>query len=220
VASPFSIRAYRAEDRQRVREICVETAWIGEPADGRIPSAFFWAELMTGYFTDVEPEHALVAVRSDASVRPVGYLLGTADAGRLEARRLRTLPRLLAHAIGGLLLVKPSARKVLTSMTRALARGELFAPRRVSERFPCTFELAIAREARDHGLGALLLDRFLTEMRALRRPGVHVQATNINLPVLKIIQRAGFQLAAEWPLTAFEGAGERGLSLLTWALTL
>ncbi len=218
--SPFSIRPYRAEDRARVREICVETAWIGAPADTRIPSPFFWAELMTRYFTDVEPEHARVAVRSDAADRAVGYLLGTVDAARLEAHRLRTLPRLVAHALTALLFLKPPARKVLGSMSGALLRGELLAPGRVRERFPCTFELAIAREARDQGLGAILLDRFLTEMRALRRPGVHVQTASINLPVLKIIQRAGFQLSAEWPLSAFEGAGERGVSLLTWVLPL
>jgi GNAT superfamily N-acetyltransferase len=219
VDAAFLLRSYRPQDRARIRQICAETAWAGEAAGDKIPSAFFWSELMTHYFTDVEPAHAWIVERaSDRSVE--GYLLGASDVALLEVDRLKRIPRLMVHAIFGRLILASAPRRTMASMARALVRGELVVPAKVRERFPATFAMAMRHDARGRGLGALLLDRFLTTMRETGRPGAHVQTTSINDPILRIIQRAGFQLAAEWPLTAFEGAGVTRLSLLTWVLPL
>ena len=73
------IRPYEPADRARVRHICFVTGYIGEPVDWQWRDAESFADIFTGYYTDAEPQSALVA-EIDGEV--VGYLLGCVDSSR------------------------------------------------------------------------------------------------------------------------------------------
>ena len=70
----FVIRNYRASDRDTVRRLCCETGFIGNPIDPVFEDRQLFADFLTGYYTDWEPESAFV-LEVDGQVR--GYLLGS-----------------------------------------------------------------------------------------------------------------------------------------------
>jgi len=71
---PFLIRGYRASDRESVRKLCCETGFLGEPIDPVYQDRELFADFLTTYYTDHEPESCfLLEVDGEIS----GYLLGS-----------------------------------------------------------------------------------------------------------------------------------------------
>jgi hypothetical protein len=69
----FTIRSYRPSDREAVRDLCCRTGFLGEPIDSMYEDHELFADFLTTYYTDHEPESSFV-VEIDGSIR--GYLLG------------------------------------------------------------------------------------------------------------------------------------------------
>src|ERR1700730_16957069 len=71
---PFIIRSYRRSDRAAVRKLCCETGFLGEPIDPVYEDRQLFADFLTTYYTDWEPESSFV-VEMDGDI--CGYLLGS-----------------------------------------------------------------------------------------------------------------------------------------------
>jgi len=71
---PFSIRSYRSSDRAAVRRLCCQTGFLGEPIDPVYEDNELFADFLTTYYTDHEPESSFV-LELDGEIR--GYLLGS-----------------------------------------------------------------------------------------------------------------------------------------------
>ena len=71
---PFLIRSYRPADREAVRELCCETGFLGEPIDPVYEDRHLFADFLTTYYTDHEPESCFV-LEIDGEIG--GYLLGS-----------------------------------------------------------------------------------------------------------------------------------------------
>ena len=69
----FTIRNYRASDREAVRRLCCETGFLGEAIDPVYEDRELFADFLTTYYTDHEPESSFV-VEVNGELR--GYLLG------------------------------------------------------------------------------------------------------------------------------------------------
>src|SRR5438445_597293 len=69
-----TIRPYRASDRDAVRRLCCETGFLGKPIDPVFADRELFADFLTGYYTDWEPESAFV-LETGGEVK--GYLLGS-----------------------------------------------------------------------------------------------------------------------------------------------
>lgn len=67
------IRAYRAQDRETVRRICADTGFLGQPIDPVFEDRELFADYLTSYYTDIEPDSTLVC-EVDGEVK--GYLMG------------------------------------------------------------------------------------------------------------------------------------------------
>jgi hypothetical protein len=70
----FTIRSYRPSDRAAVRELCCKTGFLGEPIDAVYSDRELFADFLTTYYTDREPESSFV-LEVDGEIR--GYLLGS-----------------------------------------------------------------------------------------------------------------------------------------------
>ena len=57
----FCIRAYKAGDRRKVREISYDTAFMGESPEDFFDEEEIPADEVTLYYTDYEPESVFVA---------------------------------------------------------------------------------------------------------------------------------------------------------------
>ena len=71
---PFTIRSYRPSDREAVRKLCCETGFLGEPIDPVYEDRELFADFLTTYYTDHEPESCFL-LEIDGTIR--GYLLGS-----------------------------------------------------------------------------------------------------------------------------------------------
>lgn len=70
----FTIRSYRASDREAVRRLCCNTGFLGAPIDPVYEDRQLFADFLTTYYTDWEPESSFV-IEIDGEIR--GYLLGS-----------------------------------------------------------------------------------------------------------------------------------------------
>jgi len=71
---PFLIRGYRTSDRHAVRKLCCETGFLGEPIDPVYEDRELFADFLTTYYTDHEPESSFVL---ELGGEICGYLLGS-----------------------------------------------------------------------------------------------------------------------------------------------
>jgi hypothetical protein len=70
----YAIRSYRRADRAAVRELCCATGFLGDPIDPIFEDGELFADFLTTYYTDHEPESSFV-LEIDGQIR--GYLLGS-----------------------------------------------------------------------------------------------------------------------------------------------
>ncbi|MDP8244525.1 MAG: GNAT family N-acetyltransferase [Candidatus Hinthialibacter antarcticus] len=77
----LTIRPYSPTDRETVRRICCDTGFSGSPVDPLFCDRDVFADYLTRYYTDWEPESAFIA-EDDGEV--VGYLLGSVRPRRHE----------------------------------------------------------------------------------------------------------------------------------------
>jgi hypothetical protein len=71
---PFTIRSYRKTDRDAVRRLCCQTGFLGTPIDPVYEDRQLFADFLTTYYTDWEPQSSFV-IEIDGEIR--GYLLGS-----------------------------------------------------------------------------------------------------------------------------------------------
>lgn len=67
----FLIRPYESRDRKQIRHICCETGFLGTPIDSVFGDRDLFADYLTRYYTDVEPESTWVGEKDGVVV---GYL--------------------------------------------------------------------------------------------------------------------------------------------------
>ncbi len=78
----LEIRKFQSGDRARVRALCCDTGFLGQPIGPVFEDLEIFADYLTAYYTDCEPESSFVLV-VDGEIR--GYLLGS----RHHARQKR-----------------------------------------------------------------------------------------------------------------------------------
>ena len=69
----LTIRNYRSSDRDSVRRLCCQTGFLGQPIGPVYEDAELFADFLTTYYTDHEPESCFV-LEIDGKLQ--GYLLG------------------------------------------------------------------------------------------------------------------------------------------------
>src|SRR5919109_2170031 len=72
--SQYSIRSYDPGDRVAIRNLCCATGFLGDPIDPVFQDRELFADFLTTYYTDQEPESSFV-LEVDGEIR--GYLLGS-----------------------------------------------------------------------------------------------------------------------------------------------
>jgi len=183
----LTIRPYRAEDRERVREITFETGYMGEPAAWYWRDAVSFADIWSGYYTDHEPESAFVAVEAGTVV---GYLLGCLDTARAPSPRAAITRQLLRRQ----LLLRPGTagffwRSIADTLRNpSVPSGELSDPR-----WPSHLHINLLRAARGQGAGRGLVSAWLDRLRQLGSPGCHLGTLAENTSAIRFFQSVGFE---------------------------
>lgn len=90
------VRPYRPEDREILRSICADTGFLGKPIDPVFEDRELFADYLTAYYTDAEPESTFVC-EVDGVVK--GYLMGSRFPKRKEAYEKKMLPGLVLRGL-------------------------------------------------------------------------------------------------------------------------
>lgn len=91
-APSITVRDYRPEDREAVRRICCETGFLGQAVDPVFEDHELFADFLTRYYTDVEPQTQMVVEDREGAV--AGYLLANLDPKAYAAWKIRVFPLL------------------------------------------------------------------------------------------------------------------------------
>jgi ribosomal protein S18 acetylase RimI-like enzyme len=184
------IRPYAPQDRERVRAICFQTGFMGEPVEWLWRDRTSFEDLFCGWWLEHRPGSAMVA-ELDGVV--AGYLLGCEDTRQT--------------ANDGLVFFRHFARRACClrpgtagTMWRMLGDGVLdgirkqLPPVRVwDERWPAHLHIDLLPECRGRGVGSGLVRSWLDSLRRLGVPGCHLQTMAENSGAIAFFESMGFR---------------------------
>jgi len=172
-----------------VRDIVVNAAFMGEPAEVFFDDKDILADFLTLYFTDYEPESCFVAVDG---ARIVGCITGSKNVALLKKIFLvRILPRLLIKAILRGSLLKKKNVIFLFHYVVSLLRQE-FRMSDFSRVYPATLHINIEKDYRNLGIGSKLILAYLNYLGEENISGVHFATLSDNAALF--FQKQSFDL--------------------------
>jgi ribosomal protein S18 acetylase RimI-like enzyme len=185
----ITIRPYQHIDRQAVRDICYRTGYMGDPIKSQWADEASFANLFTSYYTDREPESALVAERNDVVI---GYLLGCRDTGR-STSPARTF---LAQFLTRFLALRPGTaqfiRRSIADTATDVVHHEKPPVRLIDPRWPAHLHINLLPDARRHGAGRNLVQEWLQTLERDGAPGCHLETLAENTSAIAFFKSCGF----------------------------
>lgn len=201
IAMNAVIRPFQPSDLAAVRAICCDTAFMGQPIDRFFSDREIFADALTGYYTDFEPENALIV---EMEGRIAGYFFGCVNTARFHLIATRCLaPRLIIKGLVRGVLWRRGTRRLNMGVMRSAAAGHLKFSEPLPD-FPSHLHLNLLEEYRGHGWGTKLMESGLARLRDAGAAGVHLQTMKQNVRAVEFFKRFGFQPYSEtsadfWP---------------------
>ncbi len=189
-AAEVVVRPYESRDRARVRHICHVTGYMGESVDWQWRDTESFADLFTAYYTDAEPESALVA-ECDGVV--AGYLLGCVDSRRAWSPAGIFGRHFLRRGIGfrpgtAGLVWRSFGDVIVDALRRRLPPASVY-----DERWPAHLHIDLLPSVRGMGVGATLMHRWLDKLRDVGVPGCHLETMGENHRAVAFFESMGFR---------------------------
>ena len=200
----FLVRKYEPKDRDKVRWICCETGFMGDPVEIYFQGRELFADMWTKYWTDYEPESAFVA---EVNHQVVGYVMGALDTDRQEQIfEKEILPKIVRNFFFKGVCLHFQNWRYLRRVARSKRRGEFNEPmRQVKPEYPAHLHTNIAPpEFRGKGIGKALMKTYLDYLRQHKSKGVHLVTTSRNKMALGLYSNLGFKDLFRGPLTCYD----------------
>src|SRR5438045_8421861 len=150
----FTIRSYRPTDRGAVRRLCCQTGFLGPPIDAVYEDHELFADFLTTYYTDKEPESSFV-LEVDGEIR--GYLLGPRKPLRNQFYSFRQNCRLLLRTMLRYQRYNQRSRRFIRWMISHGWREVPAAPRRTPH-----FHIYLQPDARKMSTTRALMSAYLS----------------------------------------------------------
>jgi ribosomal protein S18 acetylase RimI-like enzyme len=200
------IRKYMPIDRDRVRYVCSQTGFLGEPQEALFIGRDPFADLWSSYWTDYEPESAFVAT-VDGQVE--AYLLGCLNTDRQERIwNKEIIPKVIRQIILPSWWKHSINRKFITAVTKSSIKGEMKAPMKdIKKEYPAHLHTNIADpELRGMGIGGALMKAYFDYLKENNIKGVHLGTTNHNRLAVPFYKHVGFETVWENHATFYDHA--------------
>jgi ribosomal protein S18 acetylase RimI-like enzyme len=194
-----------------VRHICHVTGYMGDPVDWLWRDVESFADLFTSYYTDAEPESALVV---DVDGVAAGYLLGCVDSRKAWNPAVIFGRHLLRRGIGFRPGTAGVAWRSFGDVVVDGLRGRL-PPASVSDdRWPALLHIDLLPSIRGMGMGAALMRTWLGALRERRVPGCHLETLGENRGAIAFFESSGFhRQGARAPVPGFRSPSGARLTL-------
>ena len=211
------IRPYGPTDRNAVRQICCDTADRGDPVENFYPDREVFADLLTAYYTDFEPESTWVA---EAGGEVVGYVSGCLKPARY-ARIMACVvgPRTILRALVRGNIGKPLARLFVRSNFRCWVRYGL--SKGIDHRaYPGHLHVNLRAGYRGRRVGPRLVASFCDYAAASHVRGITANVRDDNAPAKRMFEKLGFTALLRRPIFTPGGAGAAVVYSVVYGKTL
>jgi ribosomal protein S18 acetylase RimI-like enzyme len=183
----FVIRNYSPADRETVRRLCCDTGFLGNPIDPVFEDRRLFADFLTAYYTDWEPESAFV-IEVDGEVK--GYLLGSRQPFRQQVYSFYQNAVLFLKTLGRYWRYNAASRRFVHWIVLNGWREVPAAPRRTAH-----FHINLLPEARNVPTTRALMDAYLAYLAQHGEKRVYGQMVTFeSRRGAKMFERYGFRV--------------------------
>lgn len=206
--SGISIRPYESRDREAVRRLCCETGFLGKPIDPVFEDRELFADYLTAYYTDIEPESSFV-LEQDGVVK--GYLLGSRRPLRQQWHSFFHNLRLFAAGIHRYRRYNQATRDFIRWILKNSWREVPAAPRKTAH-----FHFNVLPEAQSFAGTHTLLNAYFDYLKAHGEKAVFGQMVTFeSRRGAKVIERFGFRVIEKKEITKYRGRHPEAVYLTT-----
>ncbi len=193
----LSIRGYRPSDRAAVRRLCCRTGFLGEPIDPVYQDCELFADFLTTYYTDREPESSFV-LELDGEIK--GYLLGSRKPLRNQLYSFAQNIRLFFRALIRYPRYNERSRRFIRWMISHGWREVPAAPRRTPH-----FHINLLPEARKISTTRALMSAYLSYLYRCGEKHVYGQIVTFeSRRGEKMFERYGFRVLNRAEITKYK----------------
>lgn len=192
------IRPYRTEDRDAVRAICADTGFLGKPIDPVFEDRELFADYLTSYYTDAEPESTFV-IEHDGEVK--GYVMGSRFPKKKDRYEAWMLPRLVARGLWRYFTrpYKPSTRRYVRWVITHGRKETPFTPPDIPH-----FHFNVRPEARNVGDTREMVDGYFKYLIEHGDKQVYAQVVTYETRRgVRMFARYGFRVIDEREVTKY-----------------
>ena len=204
----FEIRKFEAADRQRVRDLCCATGCLGEPIDPVFEDRELFADYLTAYYTDWEPESAFVLL-VDGDIR--GYLLGSRRPLRQQLYACYQNASLFLRGIFRYPRYTAASKKFVQWIFRTAWREVPAAPKRTAH-----FHINLLADARQVATTRALMDAYLKYLHDHGERAVYGQMVVFeDRRSTRMFERYGFRVLNKAEITKYRDVHPEPVFLCT-----
>jgi len=193
----FTIRSYRPSDRAAVRRLCCQTGFLGDPIDPVFRDHDLFADFLTTYYTDKEPESSFVL---DVNGEIRGYLLGSRKPLRNQFYSFRQNVRLFLRALWRYPRYDERSKRFIRWMISHGWREVPAAPRRTPH-----FHINLLPDARKMSTTRALMSAYLSYLYRCGDKHVYGQIVTFeSRRGEKMFERYGFKVLNRAEITKYK----------------
>ena len=205
---PHTIRSYRPSDRVAVRRLCCQTGFLGTPIDPVYEDRQLFADFLTTYYTDWEPESSFV-VEIDGEIR--GYLLGSRRPLRNQLYSFWQNISLFLKALTRYFRYHEASRRFILWTLAHGWREVPAAPRRVPH-----FHINLLPDARKMSTTRALMSAYLSYLYRCGEKRVYGQIVTFeSRRGEKMFERYGFKVLNRGEITKYKAFYSQSVYLST-----
>jgi hypothetical protein len=190
----ISVRPYDTRDRDAVRALCCQTGFLGKPVDPVFEDHELFADYLTSYYTDAEPESSFV-LEQDGIVK--GYLLGSRKPTRQQFHSFFQNLRLFAIGMWRYPRYNKATREFIQWILRNSWREVPAAPRRTAH-----FHFNVLPEAQSFAGTHVMMNAYFDYLRNHGEKEVFGQMVTFeSRRGTRVLERFGFQVLEKREIT-------------------
>jgi hypothetical protein len=209
----LTIRNYRPTDREAVRKLCCSTGFLGEPIDPVYEDRELFADFLTTYYTDHEPESSFI-LEIDGQI--CGYLLGCRHPLWNQLYSLYQNIVLFLRALGRYFLYNSRSRRFIRWTLVYGWREVPAAPRRTPH-----FHINLLPSARKISNTRALMSAYLSYLYRCGEKRVYGQMVTFeSRRGEKMFERYGFKVMNRAEITKYKAYYPESVYLSTVVKTL
>ncbi len=204
----FEIRKFDPRDRDRVRALCCDTGFLGSPIDPVFEDREIFADYLTAYYTDWEPQSSFVLL-VNGEIR--GYLLGSRHPFRQQAYNFYNNLALFLRGIVRYPRYNAASKKFVRWIVRQAWREVPAAPRRMAH-----FHLNLLADARQVATTRALVEAYLQYLHEHGEKAVYGQMVVFaGRRGTKMFERYGFKVLNKAEITKYRDVHPEPVYLCT-----